>query len=91
MPIQVLFRLEYGHDRIQTVHLAPLDTKDSIIEPSAIYYFSDLRFQLFVPLSKFRHERPRKLNTLREQSLYREFLVRCQRERVEELKGSVVR
>jgi hypothetical protein len=82
VPIQVLFRLEYGHDRFQAMHLAPLTTKAPIVEARAIDDFSDLRFQLFVPLPEFRGERPGELDVLREQRLEREFLVGCQGEGV---------
>ena len=82
MPVQVLFGLEYGHDRFQAVHLAPLATKAAIVEARAIDDFSDLRLQLFVPLPEFGGERPSELYVLREQRLQREFLVCCQGERV---------
>ena len=66
MPIQVLFRLEYEHDRFQAVHLAPLAAKAPVVETRAVNYFSDLRLKLFVPQPEFGGERPRELNSLRE-------------------------
>ena len=66
MPIQVLFRLEYGHGRFQAVRLAPLTAKAPVVEPRAVNYLSDLRLKLFVPLAKFGGEGPRELNSLRE-------------------------